>query len=775
MLNSRQERELAYLVRIDDITPIDGYDRVELAHVAGWTVVVGKDELFSGDLAIYFEIDSQLPEKEPFSKMEFLAKKKFKIKTQKMCKSISQGFICPINAFSNYECLDENSIIDKQTKEIHSIQDDTKFLTKELNVTYAATEDNIRKGASKKQDKYQKMLNKNPKLVKNKFAMFLYKFNLGKKLLFAIYGKNVRDYNWPEWVARTDEERCLVADTKIITDKGKLRISDIVNKRLNVRVKSINNNGKIEFKNIVSYQKYKNNDGDLIKFKIPNGFMNSRNNTLICTPDHKLLTECGYKEAKDINLNDKLFILTKSYSDNFIKYIYGNILGDGYLWFDKRKLSNYKFGFSFSQGETHKEYLDLLNRLYHGSKIRKEFSGYKSDGAIYKFGIENLDTLNYYLSKDKVFDYSNNWHITKEFCNRLTIESLALWYLDDGSCSFNGSCMKKSPGIATASYTEEENLLLIDCLKNRFGYEVKLNKGKYFDISFNRESGRKFFEDIADFVPDSMKYKLPEDLRDRHCKLYDEVINIEDRALPVDIFSIEVIYNKNKFNSRYVYDIEVEDNHNFFASNIVNHNCQNIPYIVQDKSPWIVTEKIDGTSTTFTLKKNNKGKREYFVCSRNVCFGDDDSNLKNDICYYESNVYKEMSLKYKVKDFLNWYMDEFGVDWVTLQGETYGEGVQKRTYSIKEHRLAGFNLIDSKNGRLSSISASFFAEKFGIPWVPILDNKYILPDTIEELLEYANGVSILDGLPREGVVFRSPDGKRSFKAVSNEFLLKYHS
>lgn len=58
MLNSRQERELAYLVRIDDITPIDGYDRVELAHVAGWTVVVGKDELFSGDLAIYFEIDS---------------------------------------------------------------------------------------------------------------------------------------------------------------------------------------------------------------------------------------------------------------------------------------------------------------------------------------------------------------------------------------------------------------------------------------------------------------------------------------------------------------------------------------------------------------------------------------------------------------------------------------------------------------------------------------------------------------------------------------------
>ena len=28
---------------------------------------------------------------------------------------------------------------------------------------------------------------------------------------------------------------------------------------------------------------------------------------------------------------------------------------------------------------------------------------------------------------------------------------------------------------------------------------------------------------------------------------------------------------------------------------------------------------------------------------------------------------------------------------------------------------------------------------------------------------------------REGLVFRSTDGVKSFKAVSNEFLLKYHA
>ena len=93
MLNKAGERELAYVVIVDAVTPIPGYDRVELAHVGGWTVVVGKGEFNAGDPAIYFEIDSKLPEVEPFTNMEFLAKKGYKVKTQKMCKSISQGLL----------------------------------------------------------------------------------------------------------------------------------------------------------------------------------------------------------------------------------------------------------------------------------------------------------------------------------------------------------------------------------------------------------------------------------------------------------------------------------------------------------------------------------------------------------------------------------------------------------------------------------------------------------------------------------------------------------
>ena len=133
-----------------------------------------------------------------------------------------------------------------------------------------------------------------------------------------------------------------------------------------------------------------------------------------------------------------------------------------------------------------------------------------------------------------------------------------------------------------------------------------------------------------------------------------------------------------------------------------------------------------------------------------------------------------MSIKYNVKKFLNDYMDEYSVDWVTLQGETYGEGIQKRTYSKKDHCFAAFNLIDSNNHRLNPIEGREKATKGNIPWVPIVNDNFILPDSVEELLDQATGKSEIDGLPREGLVFRNTTDDRSFKAVSNEYLLKCH-
>lgn len=193
----------------------------------------------------------------------------------------------------------------------------------------------------------------------------------------------------------------------------------------------------------------------------------------------------------------------------------------------------------------------------------------------------------------------------------------------------------------------------------------------------------------------------------------------------------------------------------------------------RDTGTWIMTEKIDGTSTTFTMK----GK-EFLVCSRNVVFDKPDKK-----CFYETNVYTEMAIKYNVEETMRGWMDQMKKDgkqleFLTIQGETYGAGIQKRDYGMKDHDFAVFNVIFGyKDGRVERLNPHAMAMEckiHNLPFVPVLGD-IKLPATCEEVLALAESEnSKIDGGMREGIVFRSEDGVNSFKAVSNSFLLKYH-
>jgi RNA ligase (TIGR02306 family) len=211
--------------------------------------------------------------------------------------------------------------------------------------------------------------------------------------------------------------------------------------------------------------------------------------------------------------------------------------------------------------------------------------------------------------------------------------------------------------------------------------------------------------------------------------------------------------------------------------------CQNMPWLFPGTDEeYIATEKIDGTSTTFTMKGFGR-KREFYICSRNVVFDKPDKK-----CYYETNVYVEMAEKYKIEDNLSLLLDHdcyLGNEcinnnnvFVTLQGETYGEGIQKRDYGLNEHRFMAFNLIigyaDGSVRRFNPREMTEILTGLEIPCVPIVDEHFKIPATCDDLLELAGGASQVDGGMREGLVFRSYDGTKSFKAVDNNFLLKYH-
>lgn len=408
MLNSKNERELAYLITVDAIEPIPGKDRVECAVVGGWRTMTKKGQFKPGSIGIYIEIDSKTPEKEPF---DFLEKYHYKVKTQKFKTFYSQGLLMAPEDFG-WNVTGE-MVKDNEGK-IHNVNDDSRFLTSQLGITYATADDNKRKAPSA--DKYKKMAQRHPDLFKKKWARWMMRREWGKKVMFFFFGKKKdKKGGWPSWVVKTDEERA----------------------------------------------------------------------------------QC-------------------------MSYLFE----------------------------------------------------------------------------------SEDWHDAR----------------------------------------------------------------------------------------------------------------------------------------------------------------------------WIATEKCDGTSTTFTIKRLGKHKFDFYVCSRNVCF---DTPEKEDKCFYESNVYLEMAQKYNAKAVLEDILENNkDLEFVTLQGETYGEGIQKRDYSIKGHDFMAFNLIYGyKNGtvkRLNPIEMTVKLSEYCIPCVPIVDEWFKLPATCDELLAIATDKSMIDGKEREGLVFRDVNGERSFKAVSNEFLAKYH-
>lgn len=103
-------RALAHIEKIEWITPIEGKDRIVLAGVLGWQVIVQKSDFNIGDKVVFCEIDSVMPNKPWF---EFLKPKKYRIKTLKFGKTISQGICFPLTIFENYGKLihDKNGFI----------------------------------------------------------------------------------------------------------------------------------------------------------------------------------------------------------------------------------------------------------------------------------------------------------------------------------------------------------------------------------------------------------------------------------------------------------------------------------------------------------------------------------------------------------------------------------------------------------------------------------------------------------------------------------------
>ena len=173
-------RKLAHIERIDALEPIEGADRIEKAEILGWNCVVKKGEFKVGDLCIYIEVDSILPDHPEF---EFMRDRKFRVKTIKLRKQISQGLALPYSIINLFQ---------KPPMKKYTIEDDvTDIIGIKKHDPQAA-----------KEDHYKPL---HPKKKMNPVISYMSQFHWFRKVRYNLGFEKIK--NFPHFIAKTDEER----------------------------------------------------------------------------------------------------------------------------------------------------------------------------------------------------------------------------------------------------------------------------------------------------------------------------------------------------------------------------------------------------------------------------------------------------------------------------------------------------------------------------------------------------------------------------------------
>jgi RNA ligase (TIGR02306 family) len=207
-----------------------------------------------------------------------------------------------------------------------------------------------------------------------------------------------------------------------------------------------------------------------------------------------------------------------------------------------------------------------------------------------------------------------------------------------------------------------------------------------------------------------------------------------------------------------------------------SERVQNIPVLF--KSPdvkWVASEKVDGMSSSYVLDE----KGTYIVCSHNVVVFSSkvkgSENIANGNAYIKQNVWLLMSDKYDMRHKLEILKSKFNAKTVAIQGEIYGDRVQKRTYGLRNKQdLAVFH-IWINGTRLNMKETQSLCAELGLQMVHVFDWELHVPSTVEELIRKIDSEhSAIDDGMIEGYVLYSQDGLINYKCVSPSYLLKYH-
>lgn len=352
-----------------------------------------------------------------------------------------------------------------------------------------------------------------------------------------------------------------------LADGSTMPIGKIVTQRLPVEVQSFNKRtGKIETKKVVNWF----NNGRAEKFiglwfdkKTKSG----AKAYIPCTPNHRILTPGGYKEAQDFKPGDLAAQVVDKWVPSKIQHeiLIGSLLGDGAIRVDNRKRGYYTFRESHSKQQT--EYLKWKASFFDGSLGESKRCCY--------FDSSTNDTYKEY--REWFYKDKNKKHSVPDI--ELTPLMVSIWYQDDGY--FN--TQSKTAKLCTQCFDEDaldiliERLLALGIVATKQKAKRSVSGRQMYELNISKNSSDTFFNLISPYIHPELEYKVPSEYK---CGGSIKNIVVDKGAIIPSIVFMPLLKTDNYIDyrgNRNKFDIEIEDNHNYLVSDVVVHNSYGDP------------------------------------------------------------------------------------------------------------------------------------------------------------------------------------------------------
>lgn len=408
-------------------------------------------------------------------------------------------------------------------------------------------------------------------------------------------------------------DECFDYHTPIVLADGTTElIGRIVSKRLPAKVLSMNwETGEIEEKTIVNW------------FRNP--LLHSRRDTMLkvsfrfagvvnVTKSHVFYNaDGGSVRAGDLKKGSHTATLTlNAPSLDQEQVILGALLGDSSISHPKR----HHWGISFGHSNKQFKYLSFKREILSSLGV-SDVSCYQTE---YQHGHQHMCRFrldgNAALSSDL-----NKWHVhdgvrktaTSSLLDRINPVGLAIWFGDDGSVDrklLKDGTERTTITLHTEDFSRTENDLIAGWLRWKWGVAARVMRvkskkgGHYHTIYLPHEAAVRFLGILPGALP-GVEYKWPAGTR---------VLSLSDfnrepsKRVIVDYVTSVSPWMPGSKNKRYVYDFEVEGNHNYFANYSLVSNCT--AFKNTGTKTWQVCRQLSDRAKrcyglTATLLKNN--------------------------------------------------------------------------------------------------------------------------------------------------------------------------